>query len=473
MNSSKEPNPLAQPIGFARGILGIDPYDWQKRVIADVWMGGSVALRAANGSGKTVMVAAPLAIAHCAIFPRSLTVVTSGSWLQLEKQFFPAIHAHSEKMAGWEVNKTNIRAPNGSEIIGFATNEPGRAEGWHGKREFTSTAQGPLLYIVDEAKTVPDCIFEAMERCTRQRTLIMSSPGGMEGEFYRAFTSRAAFYHQHVVQASDCPHIDPKATAEKIAKWGLDHPLVRSMIFAEFSDSDSSYIVPLSKLDNCYLNPPVRFKDGRKRAFCDFAAGGDENVLAVMEGNLVRLVAWRDADTVRSVGRFIMEFRKAELNKGDIWGDEGGLGKPMCDSLRDAGWPLNRVNNGSAANDTAAFANRGSEIWMEGARMIEKCSVILPDDPELRGQLTSRQWHPNAKGKLQAESKDDMKKRGLPSPDRADAVLGVMVCGSGVVSKSLVGDVVGQGPAEGWMEHFTDWTPGEQDTVLPGANAGY
>lgn len=457
----------AHPIGFCMDSLELEPYDWQCRVLADLVKPGAVALVAANGSGKTERIAAPFALWHATAFPRSTVVVTAGVWRQVKDQFFAAIQRWGNRFQGWKINEADVVSPDGSRIIGFATDDPGKFEGWHG------TPKEPLLMIVDEAKSVSDAIFEAIERCQPQRRLIMSSPGGMEGEFYKAFTQRAAFYRGHVVKAADCPHISREWIDEQISKWGRDHPLVRSMIFAEFSDSDSSYIVPLSKLDNSYENPPVRFKDGRKRAFCDFAAGGDENVLAIAEGNLIRLVAWRDADTVRSVGRFIMEFRKAELSPGNIWGDEGGLGKPMCDSLRDAGWPLNRVNNGAPANDSAAFANRGSEIWLEGARLIERCQFILPDDPELRGQLTSRQWHPNAKGKLQAESKEDMKKRGLPSPDRADAVLGVMVCGSTVVSKSLVGDVPGQGPAEGWLEHVQDWSAEHEQTILPGANAGW
>jgi phage terminase large subunit len=45
----------------------------------------------------------------------------------------------------------------------------------------------------------------------------------------------------------------------------------------------------------------------------------------------------------------------------------------------------------------------------------------LPDDDELISQLSTRKWRMTSKGKMILESKDDMKKRGLKSPDRADA----------------------------------------------------
>lgn len=456
----------AHPIGFCMDSLGLeDIYDWQCRVLADMVQPGAVALRAANGSGKTQRIAAPFALWHATAFPRSTVVVTAGVWRQVKDQFFASVQRWSNRFIGWKINEADIVSPDHSRIIGFATDDPGKFEGWHG------TPKEPLLMIVDEAKSVKDTIFEAIDRCQPQRLLLMSSPGGMEGEFYRAFTSRAAFYRRHVVKADECPHISREWIENQIAKWGIDHPLIRSMIFAEFSDSDASYIVRLSVLDNCLQNPPVRLKDVRKRAFCDFAAGGDENVLAVADGNLVSMICWRDADTMRTMGRFIAEFTKAGLSAGDIYGDEGGLGKVICDALRDGGWAINRVNNGGTPNEDS-YADRGSEIWCEGARAIEKCEYILPDDAELRGQLTSRKHVYNSRGKLKAEPKPDMKKRGLPSPDRADAVLGVMVCGRHVASKSLVGDVLGRGPQSGWLDWMDQQRTEDNPSYLPGCDTG-
>jgi hypothetical protein len=99
----------------------------------------------------------------------------------------------------------------------------------------------------------------------------------------------------------------------------------------------------------------------------------------------------------------------------------------MCDRLAENGWPVNRVNNGSTADKPEAYANKGAEIWFEARVRIEKGGIILPNDPELIAQLTSRRGWPDSKGRLQLESKADMRSRGLPSPDRADAVLGTML----------------------------------------------
>lgn len=49
--------------------------------------------------------------------------------------------------------------------------------------------------------------------------------------------------------------------------------------------------------------------------------------------------------------------------------------------------------------------------------------LILPNDDDLIAQLSGRKYHLTENAKIKVESKDDMKKRELPSPDEADCVL--------------------------------------------------
>jgi len=267
----------------------------------------------------------------------------------------------------------------------------------------------------------------------------MSSPGGPSGAFYKAFTKEASYWDTHSVTAFDCPHIPKDWIDEQTEKWGIEHPLVRSMIYGEFMDLGSeNLVIPYNSLQFCYQNPPSK-RSGRKLAFCDFAAGGDENVLCVRDGNeILPLKCWKERNTMEGVGRFIMEFKKLGLEAQNIYADAGGLGIPMCDALAEAGWVVNRVNNGSRALDDRHYGNRGAEMWYESARMIEKGDVRLPEDDTLVEQLTTRLGKTNSKGKLMLESKDDMRSRGLNSPDRADALVGALACG-GVNNPAVLG----------------------------------
>lgn len=415
---------------FPELFLGFEPYQWQKEVLKAINLKGCrVALKAANGSGKTSVVAASAIVWHLLRFPESLVISTAGVYRQVEDQLWPRIRKYVQGLGGveggWEVFSNELRFKNGARAIGFSTNDSGKFEGWH-----KQGASENLLMIVDEAKTVPDQIFEAIERCQPSRLLMMSSPGGADGAFYRAFTKEAAMWQTYTVTAFDCPHIGKEWIDGQIEKWGGNHPLVRSMIYGEFMESTGeSLVVPYNTLQRNLSSPPV-FERGNKVAFCDFAAGGDENVFCMREGNEIKtLVCWRDKDTAAAIGKFIIEFKKNGLTADDVYADAGGMGIPMCDMLREAGWDVHRVNNGERPYNDDQFSNRGSELWFAAARMIEKGEIRLIQDEALFSQLTTRRAKTNSKGKLMVEPKDEMRSRGLNSPDRADAVVGAMACG--------------------------------------------
>lgn len=413
----------ATPWGVAK-VAGMQLYGWQRKVMVDLLEPGArVTLRAANESGKTTNIAAPTVMWHQLVHARGLCVMTSGAWRQVEDQLMPALQRHGHLFGGWEFTKNGFTTKEGARCIAFSTNDPGKFEGWHGDGD-----DAPLLMIVDEAKTVDDSIFAAIERCRPDRLLLMSSPGASTGYFYESFNKRAKWFKQHAVTAHDCPHISKDKIDRQIAEWGLDHPLTRSMIFGEFMASGGDeYVIDFTALEKAQRNPPPHMKAREPLCFCDFAAGGDENVLVMRQGNKVEsvdMVCWRDRDTMAGVGRFIVEFRKRGLAAESIWVDEGGVGRAMADALREAGWDVNRCNNGSKAQNESAYTNRGAEMWHEFAKMVSRGEVIIPDDKALVQQLTTRRRRIDSKGRLGLESKEDMRARGLGSPDRADAIVG-------------------------------------------------
>lgn len=416
---------LSKPSAFAANVLGINLYDWQRKVLRDLEQRDCrVALRAANGSGKTSTVIASILIWHALVFPRSIAVTTAGVFRQVESQLWPSLRNHIAKLGGaWEVTSGEIRYlhanGNTSRIIGYSATDPGRAEGWHAEDH----EYHPLLMVVDEAKTVADPLFEAISRCQPTRLLIASSPGGTSGAFYRAFTKEANMWSKHAVTAFDCPHITQNQIDEVTQRYGEKHPLTRSMIYGEFVDIGlESLVINLTQLQNCHNTPP-RFKPGVRIAGVDFAAGGDQNVICISDGNkILPMIAWREKDTMAAVGRFIVEFKKAGLEANNIYADASGMGMVMCDALAESGWVVNRVNFGATAYDNNAYTNRSAEMWYNMAKRIEDAEIILPEDEDLTAQLTCRRTITNSKGKLGVESKDSMRARGIASPDRADAL---------------------------------------------------
>lgn len=433
----KYPAGVLPPWAWGMEKLGLEYYDWQARTLESIGQRIPTALCAANESGKTTYVIATAVLWFLDTFGDAggKVVVTSGSWMQLRTQLAPAIRQFSHLFPSWEFLDTEAKrlGCKDPQLIMFSTDNAGRAEGHHALDPETA----PLMFVLDESKSIPDFIFQAVDRCGPQFLLLSSSPGPDSGQFYRALHEESALYYGVRVTSMMCPHIKEEKRERDRIKYGENHPVYRSMHLAEFTEAEGLYVLAKGALRKCQDEPPA-YIPGPMVAFCDFAAGGDENTLAIRDGNRVWLeAAWREADTIQAVRRFISLLEARGLTPSQVFADESGLGHVMCDAFKDEGWPINRVNNGAPPlalgrkeGERDVYANRGAEIWFQAARKIERQEIILEGlDPTSFAQMTSRKAIFKEGSKLALEAKEDMAARGLSSPDRADAIFGAIDCG--------------------------------------------
>lgn len=425
---------ILSPSEFAWFQLGEKTlYDWQIECLEAIGLqefgGPPVAIAAANGSGKTAKVVASAICWFLSKFPQGQVIVTSGSFRQVEKQLWPALRVHQRKFPGWTFLQTELKTPEGGFALGFSTDDPGRAEGWHPK---INGETDPVLIIVDEAKTVPDGVFEAFDRCTRVYQLWVSSPGKPWGQFYEAFHSCAKYFWTRKVRSDECPHIDPAKRARDLEKYGADHPLYRSMHDAEFTEDAERLVIAPDRLTKALEGQPQEMPDGEVVAFCDFAAGRDENVLAIRRGNVARIKkAWVEKDTMQAAREFVYLCKSEGLQASQVWGDADGLGTAMIDAMAECDFRINRFHGGTPSTDPEEYQNLIGEVWHVGAREIERGRINLGVlDPVTYKQLSTRKSEWSENGKLRVESKDKMRAEGRHSPDRGDAILGCIACGS-------------------------------------------
>ena len=449
------------PSSYAFLKLGYDPYRWQVEALEAIYARQRVALVAANGSGKTAVVVAASVLWFLDTFPKGRVVITSGVYRQVKYQLWKALEEQKRKYPDWTWTECMIRTPQGGFAIGFATDDAGRAEGWHGKDDIegwdaareddnweaameaiaeSAEDATPLFMVLDECKSLKDPTFVAVARCAPQYRLYVSSPGASFGKFYRCFNVPREAKHYYKIRATsaECPHIDPALIEQD--RDELDEADFKSIHMAEFVDDGSAILSP-QDMQKALDNQPTIDTTGERVGFCDFARGGDENVFAIREGNRAWIVdAWRDRDTTRARKRFIRLFRENGFSEGEVWGDGDGLGGSMIDEFRENGFPLIEFRGGLAAPDIMEgrhnakerYANLISWVWFRGCEMIRRKLVNIEGiDAITVEQITSRPREDNTNGKRQAMPKKHMKaKHGLDSPDRADALLGCIACGA-------------------------------------------
>jgi phage terminase large subunit len=412
--------------------LGVNLYDWQAKILLTIEQAATLtrkklAVRAPNGCGKTQRIIALSALRWLQRFPRGKVVITSYDNRQISDQLWTAFRSQASKFPIWKWSDAEytIASREGGRIRAFTTNDPGRAEGFH------SDADCPLLVIVDEAKSIDPEIMKAVDRCSYNVLVYISSPGPMQGPFYEAFTTNQESFITFAVGLTDCPHISKEKIADIIATYGENDPYTCSTLYGEFmSHGDGvNHILELPDVE-LWLSSEIGFRDGPTVFGCDFAAGGDDNVIVKRVGNKVaEVIAWKDKNTSNAAGRFIRELRRLGYERGGrrmaVYGDATGIGKTMCDLIRESGIPIMDFNFGGRSSYDG-YKDEGTRVWYAVAKQIRDSKIVVPDrhletTKKLCAQLTSRRQKVHSSGKLWMESKDEMRARGVKSPDIADA----------------------------------------------------
>jgi len=99
---------------------------------------------------------------------------------------------------------------------------------------------------------------------------------------------------------------------------------------------------------------------------------------------------------------------------------DAGNGSGVIDRLRQLGFDVIEVHFGGRSGNNK-YLNKRSEIWFEMREWL-KLGASIPNTTDLKQDLAAPIYWYDSTGRVQLEPKDDIKKRGLPSPDLGDAL---------------------------------------------------
>jgi len=412
--------------------------EWQTQILAAIgshlkekstrYTPFRVAVSSGHGIGKSALVAMIIdwAMSTC---EDTKIVVTANTGTQLSTKTVPETHKWfrmSINSHWWDMKATSITVKDEThkqlwrtDMVPWSEYNTEAFAGLHNKGK-------RIVLIFDEASAISDRIWEVAEGAlTDEDTeiiwLAFGNPTQNTGRFRECF---GRFKHRWKTFQIDSRNVEGtnKAQIEKwIADYGEDSDFVRVRVRGEFPRAGSSQFIPSDIVANARQYHSEGHQSLPKVLSCDVARfGDDQTVIGFRQGRkAVILEKLRGKDTVFVAERMIRHIEEQSPDATVI--DADGIGAGVVDQIRFRGYGrrLFEFHGGQSASDSAAYYNARAEVWGKLREWL-MAGAEIPDDPELEADLTGPEYGFSAKQQIQLEKKEDMKKRGLSSPDCGD-----------------------------------------------------
>lgn len=299
-------------------------------------------------------------------------------------------------------------------------NNPESLQGFHAEY---------LLFLIDEASGIPDIVFEVAQGSlsTKGASAVMTAnPTRASGFFYETHNKLRHRWRSWRVSSEDVPrargHIQ-----DVIDAYGKDSNKYRVRVLGEFPLADDDTVIPLTWVEAA-IGRDVQPLDFLPIWGVDVARFGDDSsALAKRQANrlLEPVKEWLGKDNMQLVGLIHNEFINTpdDMQPKEILIDVIGMGSGVVDRCKELGLPVRGVNVGETASSDDRMMRLRDELWFAGRRWFEDRACSIPNDQKLISELVGPTYDYHSSGKIVVESKKDMKKRGLKSPNLADAFL--------------------------------------------------
>lgn len=447
VNSEVEPfiKYASDPVGFVRNGLGEHLWSRQREIAQALRDNRRVAVPSAHGVGKSFL-AARLVSYWLSTTPigDSFAVTSAPTFEQVRAILWREINrAHARGKLPGRVNQTEWLF--GNELVGF-----GRKPNDMDMTGFQGIHARRVMVVFDEACGIPKDLWTAADSLITNedsRFLAIGNPDDPASEFAR-ICKPGSGWKVLPISVFDSPnftdeeipdYLRPLLTGatwveEKRKDWGETSALWKAKVTGQFSEETEDSLFRAS-----WVNEAIRrsLEPGEPNELgVDVSRGGDETVIYHRRGSRARLKdAFRVNDLMAVTGRVVQAQRETGAKRIRI--DAAGMGWGPYDRLVEMqregaqqggdgclrGVAIEAVNVGEAARDTERFRNLKAELHWGLRKRFQDGDIDIEADDTTSSQLLSLQFSNNSRGQIEIESKEDMAKRGLPSPDRAEALI--------------------------------------------------
>lgn len=298
----------------------------------------------------------------------------------------------------------------------------------HNSEAFAGLHSKHVLLIFDEGSGIPDKIWEVSEGAMttpRAMWFVFGNPTRNTGRFVNCFTSDKKRWNTRQIDSRTCRMTNKKEINEWVETYGEDSDFVRVRVRGVFPRTGNMQFVPTDAVDRAMLvdMPEETHILMPVVISCDVARyGDDKTVIAIRQGRkLLELRKYRDKDTMEVAVQVALAIKQFKGQLAATFVDEVGVGAGVVDRLRMLNFEVIGINAGAKPRDEKTYYNKRAEMWGDMRDWLAS-GASIPLDPELRTSLIGLEFGFDDKERIRLERKQDMKRRGLDSPDEGDAL---------------------------------------------------
>lgn len=413
------------PVLFVKDMFGAEPTEQQQEMLKGACpLGAHLSVKSGHGCGKSTCFAW-LALWGLVCFPDIKIGCTAPTSHQLQDVLWPEIKKwRGEMIEPWRsdievtVDKVTVKSTGCFAVARTARKDnPDAMQGLHSPT---------MMFLIDEASGVHDIVFEVAQGTLSTpgaRVIMAGNPTKTTGYFYRSFKADRDYWERVTFNCEDSPLVAKQYINQMRDEYGVDSDIYRVRVLGEFPvGGDMQFIgvdaaeaaMKRQAQEDSYLFAPVLL--GVDVAWY----GGDMSVIFMRQGVHSEIV-WSNRGVDPTTLSGIVASYEDKLKADAVFIDRTGIGAGVVSNLMSLGRNPIGVDFGSSSS-RQQFLNKRAECWSNMKEWLTDGQGCIPDNDRLKDDLTGVEYQFNMTGKLQLERKETMRKRGLSSPDFADAL---------------------------------------------------
>lgn len=417
------------PVLFVRTCLQAEPQKWQKEALQNIVKHNRLSIRSGHAVGKTTFLSFVILWWLCTHYPCKIACTANSAsqleqilWSEIQKWYKMMPQAFQDEL---EFRSDKITLKNAPDS--FCVSRTSRRENPEALQGFHSPN---MLFIIDEASGVPDIIFEVAQGAMSThgaKTIMVGNPNRSTGYFFDSFNKNIESWQTMTVSCLDADTVDPQYVEDMKRQYGEDSNVFRVRVLGLPPETDDNAIIGRALVESAIdreVDPievmPVWGIDVARH-------GSDRCALCKRKGNVITepIKHWGGKDLMETVGIIMAEYESTPFRDRptELLVDSIGLGAGVVDRLVELNIPARGINVAESSSLSNRYMRLRDELWFKCREWLEQKDCQIPDQEELIAEVTAVQYSIMSNGKFKVESKDEMKKRGMRSPDIADALM--------------------------------------------------